>query len=180
MRRELQTFCEFNWKNILLAKRVGTNIGRATAKTYNGDRTEPSKCHSNFVLNFFCLDFFLAFKFFPDFFLDFLLNFFPDFFLDFFPDFFLDVFLDFFPDFFPDFFLDFFPEYFLDFFLDFSSRLFFPPLITYACVNGSFRHVGNRNNHSFHVKWVNYHFLVSMASFGDSNCFPIIISLKNT
>ena len=35
-------------------------------------------------------------------------------------------------------------------------------------------------NHSFHVKWVNYHFLVSMASFGDSNCFPIIISLKNT
>ena len=39
IRRELQTFCfEFNWKNILLAKRVGTNIGRATAKTYNGDR----------------------------------------------------------------------------------------------------------------------------------------------
>ena len=26
--------------------------------------TEPSKCHSNFALNFFCLDFFLAFKFF--------------------------------------------------------------------------------------------------------------------
>ena len=30
------------------------------------------------------------------------------------------------------------------------------------------------------LKWVNYYFLVSMASFGDSNCFPIIISLKNT
>ena len=55
---------------------------------------EPSKCHSNFGLNFFSLDFFL--DFFPDFFLDF----FPDFFLDFFPDYFLDFFLDFFPDFF--------------------------------------------------------------------------------
>ena len=25
---------------------------------------------------------------------------------------------------------------------------FFPPLITYACVNGTFRHLGNRNNMS--------------------------------
>ena len=39
MRRELKTFCfEFNWKNTLLAKREGINVGRATAKTYNGGR----------------------------------------------------------------------------------------------------------------------------------------------
>ena len=39
IRRELPTlYFEFNWKNTLFAKRVGTNIGRATAKTYNGDR----------------------------------------------------------------------------------------------------------------------------------------------
>ena len=31
-------YFEFNWKNTLFAKRVRTNIGRATAKTYNGDR----------------------------------------------------------------------------------------------------------------------------------------------
>ena len=31
-----------------------------------------------------------------------------------------------------------------------ASPLFFPPLITYACVNGSFRHVGNRNNMAGH------------------------------
>ena len=42
------------------------------------------------------------------------------------------------------------------------------------------RHKKSCISHSFHVKWVNYHFLVSMASFEDSNCFPIIISLKNT
>ena len=36
--RELPTlYFGFNWKNNLLAKRVGTNIARATAKTYNGD-----------------------------------------------------------------------------------------------------------------------------------------------
>ena len=58
--------------------------------------TEPSMCHSNFALNFFCLDFFLAFKFFSRLF----------------------------------------------------SPTFFPPLITYACVNGTFRHLGNRNNMS--------------------------------
>ena len=63
--------------------------------------TEPSKCHSNFARNFFCLDFFLAFKFFSDFFLDFFFDFFTDIFLDFFPDFFLDFFLDFFSDFSP-------------------------------------------------------------------------------
>ena len=39
VRRELPTlYFEFNWKNTLFAKRVRTNIGRATAKTYNGDR----------------------------------------------------------------------------------------------------------------------------------------------
>ena len=36
------------------------------------------------------------------------------------------------------------------------------------------------NAHSFHVKWLNYHFLVSMAIFGHSDGFPIIISLKKT
>ena len=34
------------------------------------------------------------------------------------------------------------------FFSRLFSRLFFPPLITYECDNGSFRHVGNRNNMS--------------------------------
>ena len=39
IRRELPTlYFEFNWKNTLFAKRVRTNIGRATAKKYNGDR----------------------------------------------------------------------------------------------------------------------------------------------
>ena len=39
IRRELPTlYFKFNWKNNLLAKRVGTNIARATAKTYNGNR----------------------------------------------------------------------------------------------------------------------------------------------
>ena len=41
-------------------------------------------------------------------------------------------------------------------------------------------YIATQAYHSFHVKWVNYHFLVSMASFEDSNCFPKIISLKNT
>ena len=37
--RELPTlYFEFNWKNTLFAKRVRANVGRATAKTYNGDR----------------------------------------------------------------------------------------------------------------------------------------------
>ena len=30
--------------------------------------------------------------------------------------------------------------------------------------------------HLFHVKWLNYHFLVSMASFGDSNCFQFFLA----
>ena len=39
IRRELPTlYFEFNWKNNLFAKRVRTNIGRVTAKTYSGDR----------------------------------------------------------------------------------------------------------------------------------------------
>ena len=39
IRRELPTlYFEFNWKNTLFAKRVRTNVGRATAKTYNVDR----------------------------------------------------------------------------------------------------------------------------------------------
>ena len=39
VRRELPTlYFEFSRKNTLFAKRVRTNIGRATAKTYNGDR----------------------------------------------------------------------------------------------------------------------------------------------
>ena len=49
-----------------------------------GKITEPSKCHTNFVLDFSSLDFFLAFKFFSRFFLDFFPDFFPDYFLDFF------------------------------------------------------------------------------------------------
>ena len=37
--RELPTlYFEFNWKTKLFAKRVRTNIGRVTAKTYSGDR----------------------------------------------------------------------------------------------------------------------------------------------
>ena len=37
--QELHTlYFEFNRKNTLFAKRVRTNVGRATAKTYNGDR----------------------------------------------------------------------------------------------------------------------------------------------
>ena len=37
--RELPTlYFEFNWKNTFFAKRVRTNIGRATAKTYIEDR----------------------------------------------------------------------------------------------------------------------------------------------
>ena len=31
-------YFEFNWKTNLFAKRVRTNIGRVTAKTYSGDR----------------------------------------------------------------------------------------------------------------------------------------------
>ena len=39
IRRELPTEnFEFNWKNNLLAKRVGTNVARATAKTYNYEK----------------------------------------------------------------------------------------------------------------------------------------------
>ena len=38
IRRELPTLhFECNWKNTLFDKRMRTNIGRATAKTYNGD-----------------------------------------------------------------------------------------------------------------------------------------------
>ena len=33
-----QLYYECNWKNTLFPKRVRTDIGRATAKTYNGDR----------------------------------------------------------------------------------------------------------------------------------------------
>ena len=66
----------------------------ALIQCLRGDnRTEHSKCHADFALDFSSLDFFLVFKFFSDFFSDFFLNLFPDFFADFF--------LDFFPDFFP-------------------------------------------------------------------------------
>ena len=42
VRRELPTlYFEFSWKNTLFAKRVRTNIGRATTETYNGDRHFP-------------------------------------------------------------------------------------------------------------------------------------------
>ena len=39
-------------------------ISTALCHCFKAMCTEPSKCHSNFALNFFCLDFFLAFKFF--------------------------------------------------------------------------------------------------------------------
>ena len=71
-----------------------SKLTEALIQCLGGDnRTEHSKCHADFALDFSSLDFFLVFKFFSDFFSDFFLNLFPDFFADFF--------LDFFPDFFP-------------------------------------------------------------------------------
>lgn len=39
--------------------------------------------------------------------------------------------------------------------------------------------VSKNVTHSFHVKWVNYHFLVSPPIFWQSNCFLKVVFVKN-
>ena len=58
-----------------------SKLTEALIQCLRGDnRTEPSKCHADFALDFSSLDFFASLVFFSDFFPDFFLELFPYFF----------------------------------------------------------------------------------------------------